>query len=83
MPKSRGEKMFIEQLEVSAIQLRLSLKRSPSGSDHFSLNPLLTVFNTLTTALINIDDAPITFKALQRQSFFCLPAELQVRYFVF
>ena len=27
-----------------------------------SLNPLLTVFNTLTTALINIDDAPINFR---------------------
>ena len=34
-----------------------------------SLNPLLAIFNVLTTALISIDDAPIRLKALRRSAF--------------
>ena len=69
-------KFFIEQISISLISLRATLKRSPSGTAHLTLNPLLAVFNVLTTALINIDDAPINFKLLYKVHFFSGPAEL-------
>jgi len=69
-------RMFVEEISISLISLRATWKRSPSGAAHLTLNPLLAVFNSLTTALINIDDAPIHFKQLHKTRFFSGPEEL-------
>eukprot|EP00966_Prymnesium_polylepis_P233640 5404270-Prymnesium_polylepis.2 len=75
-PRKVFGKIFVEQISISLISLRATLKRSPSGAAHLTLNPLLAVFNSLTTALINIDDAPIHFKQLHKAHFFSGPDEL-------
>jgi len=74
--RSTWGKTFIERLAVSRLALRVSVKRSPSAADQYSLNPLLALFNFLTTALINIDDAPVNFNPLLIERVFCLPDEL-------
>ena len=69
-------KIFVEHVRVSSISLRATLKRSPDRAEHLSVNPLLALFNSLTTTLINIDDAPVHFRPLHRAHFFVTPAEL-------
>ena len=69
-------KLFVECLDVSAIALRATLKRSPTASQGLSLNPFYALFNLITTTFITIDDAPIKLRPLRRSTFFISPHDL-------
>ena len=72
-------KIFIEALEVSALSVRATVKRAPSGSQGLSLNPLLAIVDTISTALISIDDAPVNLKAFKNYHVFSGPSDVAGR----
>ena len=72
-------KIFIEALEVSALSVRATVKRAPSGSQGLSLNPLLAIVDTISTALISIDDAPVSPKAFKNYHVFSGPSDVAGR----